>query len=279
MSHVSCFLGNQSRVDADALINLKLDTLSNGLQVNDETNPLIGLQGRLDLLKRLGSVLKSPKNQDFFFDSNDSSYRPGNLINFLLLNSKNSQVDIKVLWKVVIDGFGGVWPEEGRIKMEGVCLGDVWPSEILNNNSNNADSNSFVTFHKLSQWLTYSLIEPIEQFMNLKFQNKTLLTGLAEYRNGGLFIDLGVLKVKNNFIKSEYKPSDEVIIQWRALTICLLDRLAPLLRARLGVDEETFSLPKMLEGGTWKAGRIIAKEKRPGTAGPPIKIVSDGTLF
>ena len=26
LSHVSCFLGNQSRVDADALINLKLDT-------------------------------------------------------------------------------------------------------------------------------------------------------------------------------------------------------------------------------------------------------------
>lgn len=70
------------------------------------------------------------------------------------------------------------------------------------------------------------------------------------------------------------------MVQWRALTICILDRLAPLLRLRLGgLDEDAFSLPKMLEGGTWKAGRIIAKEKRPETAGPPIKIVSDGTLF
>ena len=260
-----------------------METLSHGLQVNEITNPLIGLQGRLDLLKRLGSVLKDPKNREFFFESSDSSYRPGNLINFLCKNSQNGAVDIEVLWRVVIDGFGGVWPEEGRIKMYGVCLGDVWPSEILRNCARNTAaseaSSHLVTFHKLSQWLTYSLIEPIEQFMNLKFQNKTLLTGLAEYRNGGLFIDLGVLKVKSEFIKSEYKPSDEVIIQWRALTICLLDRLAPRLRARLNVDEESFSLPKMLEGGTWKAGRIIAKEKRPDTAGPPIKIVSDGTLF
>ena len=87
------------------------------------------------------------------------------------------------------------------------------------------------------------------------------------------------MKVKSEFMKPEYQPADEVIIQWRALTICLLDRLAPRLRLRLGVDEEAFSLPKMLEGGTWKAGRIIARERRPETAGPPIKMVSDGTLF
>lgn len=36
---------------------------------------------------------------------------------------------------------------------------------------------------------------------------------------------------------------------------------------------------KVLEGGTWTAGRKIAKEKRPETCGPPIVIVSDGTVF
>lgn len=260
-----------------------METLSDGLQANEESNPLVGLKGRLDLLKRLGIVLKESKNKEFFFNSFDSSFRPGNLIYFLIKNSENgSNVNIETLWKVVIDGFGGVWPEEGRIKVEGVCLGDVWPSEILKNETNlesNNYSDQLVTFHKLSQWLTYSLIEPIEQFMKIKFQNKNLLTGLAEYRNGGLFMDMGTLKVKKEYIKSEYKPGDEVIIQWRALTICLLDRLAPILRSRLQVTEDDFSLPKMLEGGTWKAGRIIAKKKRPETAGPPIKIVSDGTLF
>lgn len=259
------------------MIELKLEDLEKGLQVDEIKNPLIGLKGRLDLLKSLGRVLK---NSQFFFDSVDKSNRPGNLVKFLLKNSnEKGEIGIEKLWKVVVEGFGGVWPEEGRIKIENVCLGDVWESKILSDDSQFTDS--LVTFHKLSQWLTYSLLEPIEMFLNLKFTEKDQLTGLAEYRNGGLFVDLGALKLKNKYQndKNEFKPNDEVIIQWRALTICLLDRLAPILRTKLNVTKEEFSLPKMLEGGTWKAGRIIAKEKRPETAGPPIKIISDGTLF
>lgn len=181
------------RVDADALINLSEEDLSKGLQVDPVDNPLIGLKGRLDLLKRLGNVLKSAKNQEFFYDSKDSSHRPGNLIYFLLsgADAKNC-VEIETLWRVVIEGFGGVWPEEGRIKIGNVCLGDVWSSKILNSDA--SESDAYVTFHKLSQWLTYSLIEPIEMFMKIEFLNKEQMTGLAEYRNGGLFVDLGVLK-------------------------------------------------------------------------------------
>lgn len=254
-----------------------MEELEKGLQVDEIENPLVGLKGRLDLLKSLGRVLK---NSQFFFDSVDNSNRPGNLVNFLLKNSNaKGEIGIEKLWKVVVEGFGGVWPEEGRIKIENVCLGDVWESKILSDDSQFTDS--LVTFHKLSQWLTYSLLEPIEMFLNLKFTEKDQLTGLAEYRNGGLFVDLGALKLKEKYQndKNEFKPNDEVIIQWRAMTICLLDRLAPILRTKLNVTKEEFSLPKMLEGGTWKAGRIIAKEKRPETAGPPIKIISDGTLF
>ena len=167
---------------------------------------------------------------------------------------------------------------EGRLKIEDVCLGDVWPSKILILNSK--DQDSLVTFHKLSQWLTYSLIEPIEMFLNLKFLKKEQMTGLAEYRNGGLFVDLKVIiPIESISENVEYNPDDEIIIQWRALTICLLDRLAPILRERLDLSAEEFSLPKMLEGGTWKAGRIVAKLLRPDTCSPPIKIKSDGTLF
>ena len=285
---------------------LTIEDLGNGLQVDHEKNPLIGLQGRLDLLKSLGRVLKTPSNSEFFFNPTDSSHRPGNLVYFLLNNAnERGEIGVEKLWRVVVEGFGGVWPEEGRIKINGVCLGDVWCSAILKagNNCDNkncavdhCDTNAsedcgtatqilntdeLVTFHKLSQWLTYSLLEPLEKFLNLKFLEKDLLTGLAEYRNGGLFVDLNAIKLKPKYQndQNQFKPNDEVVIQWRALTICLLDRLAPLLRSRLNVTREEFSLPKMLEGGTWKAGRIIAKEKRPETAGPPIKIISDGTLF
>ena len=69
-----------------------------------------------------------------------------------------------------------------------------------------------------------------------------------------------------------------LVVEWRALTVALLDALLPLVRARLGVMAETFPLGALLEGGTWAAGRKFAKDKRPG-GGPPLTVISDGTVF
>jgi len=75
-----------------------------------------------------------------------------------------------------------------------------------------------------------------------------------------------------------HEPSSELIIEWRALTVILLDRVHEEIMGRRGMDSSSFPLVKMLEAGTWKAGRIVAKERREdGT--PPIKIISDGTVF
>ena len=105
------------------------------------------------------------------------------------------------------------------------------------------------------------------------------LTGLAEYRNGGLFVDLGVLVLADPADAGRsHQVSDPLIVAWRAMTVALLDRMAPLVRARLGVDEAAFPLARMLEGGSWAAGRRIAAERRPG-GGPPFNIISDGTVF
>jgi len=41
-----------------------------------------------------------------------------------------------------------------------------------------------VPFHKLTQWLTYSLLEPLET-AGLTVVNLDELTALPEYRNGG----------------------------------------------------------------------------------------------
>jgi hypothetical protein len=43
-------------------------------------------------------------------------------------------------------------------------------------------------FHKLSQWLTYSLLEPFE-WAGVPVHGLDALTGLPEYRNGGLLLD------------------------------------------------------------------------------------------
>jgi hypothetical protein len=135
-----------------------------------------------------------------------------------------------------------------------------------------------VPFHKLSQWLTYSLLEPLQEG-GLRVVNLDQLTGLAEYRNGGMFLDAGVIDLRDQEqAKIEHAPSDEIIVEWRALTVALLDALAVLARERLGLTQEQFPLAKLLQGGTWSLGRKLAAERR-ADATPPLTIVSDGTVF
>jgi Protein of unknown function (DUF1688) len=104
------------------------------------------------------------------------------------------------------------------------------------------------------------------------------LTGLPEYRNGGLLLDTGVIVARDaRDLAKTWKPQDGFIVEWRALTVTLLDELAALVREQLGVSAEQMPLACILQGGTWAAGRQIANELRDGA--PPLKIESDGTVF
>jgi hypothetical protein len=135
-----------------------------------------------------------------------------------------------------------------------------------------------VPLHKLSQWLAYSLIEPL-QWAGFTVTDIDGLTGLAEYRNGGLFVDTGVLALRDPAATMrEHDVASPLVVEWRALTVALLDRLAEALRRRLDMDATTLPLAKVLEGGTWAAGRQIARDRRADGA-PPIKVMSDGTVF
>ena len=104
------------------------------------------------------------------------------------------------------------------------------------------------------------------------------MTGLAEYRNGGLFLDTQVLALKEpSLAQVPHLPGSELIVEWRALTVALLDRLAADLRDLLSLSPEELPLVKVLQGGSWWAGRRLAQEKRGGL--PPLNIESDGTVF
>ena len=59
----------------------------------------------------------------------------------------------------------------------------------------------------------------------------------------------------------------------------LRDRIANGLRQRFNLDSEQLTLAQVLESATWKGGREIARKRRPETGGPPIDIISDGTVF
>jgi hypothetical protein len=105
------------------------------------------------------------------------------------------------------------------------------------------------------------------------------LTGLAEYRNGGLMLDAGLLELRDPALATHaHAASSELVVEWRSLTVALLDRIAAALRTRLGMDAQSLPLARVLEGGTWSAGRRLARERR-ADGGPPLAIISDGTLF
>jgi hypothetical protein len=139
-------------------------------------------------------------------------------------------------------------------------------------------SDGLVPFHKLSQWLAYSLLEPLS-WAGFEIENVDGLTGLPEYRNGGLFLDTGVLALRDPADAARsHEVGSPLVVEWRALTVALLDRVADLVRQRLDLSAEEFPLAKVLEGGTWATGRRLARERR-ADGSPPLSIVSDGTVF
>lgn len=255
------------RADAEGLRAFDAAALAAGFQVGPD-NPLVGLEGRAALLQRLGETLRARPG---IFGGDPP--RVGDLFDHLRSRAEGGALAAPAILDAVLDGLGAIWP--GRLTLDGVSLGDVWPHPAAGGEGRTA---GLVPLHKLSQWLGYSLVEPLEQ-AGLRIVDLDALTGLAEYRNGGLFVDSGVLAPKHPDVTARpHAPGAEVIVEWRALTVALLDRLAPLVRAELGLDAADFPLVKVLEGGTWHAGRAVAHEKRPDGA-PPIRIESDGTVF
>ncbi len=265
------------QVDGKALQALSLEILKEGFQVSTE-NPLVGVEGRLKLLQRLGEVIS--QNSTIFGQENP---RPGNMVNYLLREKlppdvassvqKGSAIDATEVLKVVLEGLGEIWP--GRLAIANVNLGDVWIHPALEGKS---EIDRYIPFHKLSQWLTYSLLEPLEE-IGFSITGLDEMTGLAEYRNGGLCLDTGLIQVKNSAILSKsHLPGSEIIVEWRALTVSLLDRIAAKIRQKLNLTSAELPLVKVLQGGTWTAGRKIAAELRKGGT-PPITIESDGTVF
>jgi hypothetical protein len=251
-----------------ALAALDDRVLEEGFQVG-ETNQLSGLEGRTALLRRLGEqVLASP---DLFATADEP--RPGGLFDVLAARAESGRLPAPAILQLLLEALGPIWAD--RLVIAGVALGDCWEHPAIRRDDS---SDGLVPLHKLSQWLAYSLIEPIEA-AGIEVVDIDGLTGLAEYRNGGLFVDSGVLSLTDPEAAGRaHKVSDPLIVAWRSLTVALLDRLAPLVRTKLGVHEQSFPLARMLEGGTWAAGRRIAAELRPG-GGPPFNILSDGTVF
>jgi Protein of unknown function (DUF1688) len=154
-------------------------------------------------------------------------------------------VPLAAIWHCLIEGLNPIWPS--RVELGGVSLGDVWPCSALKSESTQA-GDDLVPFHKLTMWITYSLVEVFQRVANWEVEGLEDLTGLPEYRNGmtflalpgglhtvltcviknagGLLVDHGVLTLKPDTLPidpaSGYPrapPSHPAIVEWRAMTV------------------------------------------------------------
>ncbi|MEW5424410.1 DUF1688 family protein [Amorphus sp. 3PC139-8] len=256
------------RADAIALAALSEEELAAGFQAGP-ANPLVGLSGRVQLLARLAHVMEN--RRDVFALEDDP--RPGGLIDALILKAEEGELPAAAILDTVLDALTPVFP--GRIELGGLPLGDTWHHPLLDGAGPGAD---LVPFHKLSTWLAMSLIEPLD-LAGIAVTDLDGLPGLAEYRNGGLFLDGGVIALADPADAERVHAVDSpLVVGWRALTVVLLDRLAEAVRRRLELDADIFPLACVLEGGSWAAGRAIAYERR-ADGSPPLRIASDGTVF
>jgi hypothetical protein len=261
--------GAPFEADARALETIATSTVAKGFQATAD-NPLVGLEGRAALLRRLGAVASA--TPAVF----GSPARLGHLYDYLVAHARDGAISAEFLVATLLRALGPIWPS--RLALEGVPLGDCWKHPAARAQDSADPTNGLVPFHKLTQWLAYSLLEPLEE-ARLEVTGLDRLTGLPEYRNGGLLLDTGVIApIDADFLRRLHEVGDEAIVEWRALTVVGLDRIAVAVREILGVTAQAFPLARVLEGGTWAAGRRIAAERREGGI-PPVSVASDGTVF
>jgi hypothetical protein len=258
------------QADAQGLRALVTDHLAAAFQVS-AANPMVGLEGRAILLRRLGEVMQE---QPEVFGR--GSGRPAGIFDLIVAPAPTvpatSDVAAHDILSQILLTCSGIWPSGNAI--EGVPLGDCWRHSAVRGEGL---SDGWVPFHKLSQWLTYSLLEPFA-WNGVTLHGIDQLTALPEYRNGGLLLDSGVLRLRDDAAAQRlWQPGDELIVEWRALTVALLDELAGEVRNLLHLDAKRLPLACVLEGGTWAAGRELAQRHRGGL--PPLRVDSDGTVF
>lgn len=253
------------RVDAAGLRAITTEDLAAAFQVSS-ANPLVGLDGRVLLLHRLADALGDQP------EAFGAAGRPGGLFDRLTSAVGDAPLQAHDILAAILQYLSRIWPSENNI--DGIAVGDCWYHGAVDGTGL---TRGWMPFHKLSQWLTYSLLEPFV-WAGVHVDGLDALTGLPEYRNGGLLLDTNVLRLLDPAVaQGFFSPQDELVVEWRALTVALIDELAPLVRAQLGVTADDFPLARVLEGGTWAAGRALAQTRRDGL--PPLNINSDGTVF
>ncbi|ORX52807.1 DUF1688-domain-containing protein [Hesseltinella vesiculosa] len=246
---------------------------------------LPGLEDRLSLLQHIGHVLQS---QPCFRGDQGTSFRPGHFIDYLLDHhatihtKKGPLIPLETLWPGAMQ-LGELWARpEGDIQD---C-----PSLLLDSATS---MEAKIPFHKYTQWLIYSISEPMEKLLGATIEGKDLLTPVPDHWQGGLLLDTGFLTLKpeetkrglDQFSKNAkrlgqvqmevapmFEKDDPVVIEWRALTVAYMDIIADQVRQALRQTRTSLPLSKFMEAGSYSVGKDLAEISRPLTQVPPIMI-------
>ena len=259
------------QADSKALRALPTDHLKAAFQVTD-SNPLAGIEDRAILLRRFGEIME--EEPEIF---GDEVMRPSGIFDEMISPlgpdvPPTADVAAHDILSQLLTSMQDIWPAGNHIGR--VPLGDCWRHPAVRGPGL---TDGWVPLHKLSQWMTYSLLEPFE-WCGVKVHDVDMLTALPEYRNGGLMLDSGLLRLRDEKAAQEtWNVGDEIIVEWRALTVALMDEVAGAVRRKMHMDEKHLPLAKVLEGGSWAAGRALAERHRQGL--PPLKVKSDPTVF
>jgi len=256
------------RVDARALAGLTIEELSDGLQIS-QSNAVIGLDQRLPAINRFGQYMAFEPDM---FDVGDG-LRPGGLVDYLFRTEPSGAISAAKLLQHVLRPLNAISP--GRFALGGVALGETWPHSRLVMGD---DTDGLMPFHQTAQWLTYSLIEPLV-WSGFDVVDLDGLTALADAWNGGLLMDMGLIRLRNPAAGAlAHLQESELAVEYRALTVALIDKVAEGVRKRLGRPADLFPLTCVLEGGTSAAGRRLARERRQ-DGSPAIVIIADSSML
>lgn len=257
------------RADADALDALDPLRFARALEVRAD-NPMEGLAGRTELMSQVGSAMRAASH--FFAEP-----RLGRLFDAMKARASHAAtgrptIPARRMLSMVLETFSPIWPS--RHSVMGVSVGDVWPHPAA---GGSGPSGGLVPFHTFSQWIVCSLIGVLEE-AGIEVTEIAELPGMTEYRTCGLFVDEGVIvPLHDEVTKVAHDVGNEIIVEWRALSLALLGRLGPPLQLALAMDAPLPAV-SIIEGGTWTAGREAARERR-ADGSPPILARTDGTVF
>ncbi len=255
------------QVDAAGLRGLPTDHLGQVLQVTP-SNRLPALEERAVLLRRLGEVM-SEQPQVFGDDA-----RPGGLYVLLVSGPEappsTAELGAHDLLSQILISLSGLTAHDNAVG--GVPLGDCWRHAAVQAEGPSA---GWVPLHGLAQWLAYSLVEPL-MWCGVSVRGLDAFTALADDANVGLLLDTGVLRPRDAaHLEREWLASDELIVEWRACTLSLMDEVVARVRGELHADAHRLPPSVILQGGCGPVAHELAQRR----AGRPALRVAGGTAI